>query len=109
MLCSFVLSLAIKWVIFFCLRASLNIFDIFQAVNKFICELRLREMNPEKWCKIAVLALDEEEWMQVHLFSNILQVCLFHILYFPPNSRSFFSMLTTPSVKNLTAVFFCST
>ena len=46
-----------------------------QAVDEFVCELRLREVNPEKRRKIAALALDEEEWTRVRLFSNILQVC----------------------------------
>ena len=45
-----------------------------QAVDKFICELRLWEANPEKWRKIAALALNKEEWTCVRLFTNILQV-----------------------------------
>ena len=37
----------------------------------------------EKRRKIAALALDEEEWTRVRLFSNILQVCnITRILYF---------------------------
>ena len=82
---------------FLCLNVLLSIFDILQAVDEFVCELRLREMNPEKQCKIAALALDEEEWTWVHLFSNILQVHLLHILCFPPYLHSFFSMPTIHS------------
>jgi hypothetical protein len=52
----------------------LNELNLLQAADKFVCELRLREMNPEKWRKIAALALDEEEWTHMRLFSNILQV-----------------------------------
>jgi hypothetical protein len=55
----------------------LNMLNNLQAVDEFICKLRLREVNPEKWHNIATLALDEEEWTHVCLFSNILQVCLF--------------------------------
>jgi hypothetical protein len=51
------------------------IFIVSQAVEEFVCELRLRETNPEKCHKIAALALDKEEWTHMHLFSNILQVC----------------------------------
>jgi hypothetical protein len=54
----------------------LDTLNILQAVDEFVCKLRLREANPEKRHKIATLALDEEEWTRVHLFSNILQVCL---------------------------------
>jgi hypothetical protein len=50
--------------------------NVLQAVDEFVCELRLRETNPEKRHKIAALALDKEEWMRVRLFSNILQVHL---------------------------------
>jgi hypothetical protein len=48
----------------------LNSLNILQAVDKFVCELRLRETNPKKQHKIAALALD----------SNILQVwpCVLH-------------------------------
>ena len=51
-----------------------NNLNVLQAVDKFVCELRLREANPEKWPKIAAIVLNEEEWMCVHLFTNILQV-----------------------------------
>ena len=47
---------------------------VLQAIDEFVCELRLKETNLEKWRKIATLALDEEEWTHVRLFSNILQV-----------------------------------
>ena len=82
MLCSRVQSLAVKWVMihFFCC-ASLSTLDILQAVDEFVCELRLRELNPKKQRKIAVLALDEEEWTWVCLFSNILQVSPSRSLY----------------------------
>ena len=75
-------SLAVKWVMihFFCC-ASLSTLDILQAVDEFVCELRLRELNPEKRRKIAALALDEEEWTRVRLFSNILQVSPSRSLY----------------------------
>ena len=51
-----------------------NNLNVLQAVDEFVCELRLREANPEKWHKIAALALNEEEWTHVRLFTNILQV-----------------------------------
>ena len=60
-----------KWVI----SIWYLILIILQAIDEFICELQLKETNMEKWCKIAALALDEEEWTCMHLFSNILQVC----------------------------------
>ena len=47
---------------------------VLQAIDEFVCELRLKETNLEKRRKIAALALDEEEWTRVRLFSNILQV-----------------------------------
>ena len=56
------------------IHALRNNFNVLQAVDEFVCELRLREANPEKWRKIAALALNEEEWTRVRLFTNILQV-----------------------------------
>ena len=52
-----------------------NNLNVLQAVDEFICELRLRETNPKKWHKMAILALNKEEWTHVHLFTNILQLC----------------------------------
>jgi hypothetical protein len=45
-----------------------------QAVDEFIYELSYKENNLKKRHKIAVLTLNEGEWMRVHLFCNILQV-----------------------------------
>ncbi|KAH9063531.1 hypothetical protein EDB87DRAFT_199265 [Lactarius vividus] len=44
-----------------------------QAVDEFIGELKLKEADTEKRCKLAALALDEEEWTRVRLLCNILQ------------------------------------
>jgi hypothetical protein len=46
-----------------------------QLVDKFIFDLARKDVNAEKRHKISSLALDEEEWMRVHLFCNLLQVC----------------------------------
>ena len=45
-----------------------------QAVDEFIYELGLKESNIEKRRKIDSLALHKDEWMQVHLFCNLLRV-----------------------------------
>ena len=45
-----------------------------KAIEDFIFELGQKESNTEKCCKITALSMDDEEWMRVHLFCNILQV-----------------------------------
>jgi hypothetical protein len=45
-----------------------------QLVDKFIFDLACKDVNAEKRRKISLLALEEEEWMRVHLFCNLLQV-----------------------------------
>jgi hypothetical protein len=47
---------------------------VVQAVNEFIYELGRKETNAEKRRKLTSLALNEDEWTQVCLFCNILQV-----------------------------------
>ena len=88
---------------------ALQYFTVLKAVDEFICELRLRETNPDKRRKIAALALDEDEWTRVRLFSNILQVCLYtflsigHIMYIPQhadNSQHAFSASSRPTLHN---------
>ena len=80
-----------------------------KAVDEFVCELRLWGTNPDKWRKIAALALDEDEWTRVCLFSNILQVCLYaillisHLMYIPQhadNSQHAFSASSRPTLHN---------
>ena len=49
--------------------------SVLQAVDKFIFQLAAKETAAEKWNKISALNLHNEEWTQVCLFCNILQVC----------------------------------
>ena len=47
-----------------------------QSVNEFIYGLGLKEATADQRRKTSALVLSEEEWTRVHLFCNILQVCL---------------------------------
>jgi hypothetical protein len=67
-------------ILFFMSAVWSLILNVLQTVDEFVYELRLRETSPEKKRKIAALALDEQEWTRVCLFSNILQVCLLCIV-----------------------------
>jgi hypothetical protein len=74
---------------FFHLMSNLN-YGVLQAVDEFVCELRLKETNNKKQHKLAALGLDEEEWTCVCLFCNVLQVCV-EVMNYSDNSK------TTPS------------
>ena len=45
-----------------------------QQVNQFVCQLSMKEPNAEKRRKLANLMLSEDEWTQVRLFNNLLDV-----------------------------------
>jgi ABC-type cobalamin transport system ATPase subunit len=45
-----------------------------EAIDEFVLELGLKEGNSEKRRKMTSLTLNSEEWTQVRLFCNILQV-----------------------------------
>ena len=45
-----------------------------QCIEDFIFKLGRKESNTEKRRKITALSMDDEEWMRVRLFCNILQV-----------------------------------
>ena len=47
-----------------------------QAIDDFIFELGQKESNAKKCRKINALSMDNEEWMRVRLFCNILQVSI---------------------------------
>jgi hypothetical protein len=64
----------------------------------------------EKWCKIAALALNDEEWTCVHLFCNILQVRLLlstsslllmcGLIQYTNDAQQVFSSSSTLSLQN---------
>jgi hypothetical protein len=55
---------------------SFNARQLLQAVDEFVLGLGAKETNLDKRRKIAALVLHEEEWTQVCLFCNLLQVSL---------------------------------
>ena len=78
---------------------------VHQAINDFVLGLGKKETNVDKQCKIAVLTLHKEEWTQVRLFCNILQVCptfeihLIYIITDTPSTGD--SMQTMPNRHSL--------
>ena len=52
---------------------------LFQAVDKFILGLGVKEANADNRRKISALTLHDEEWTRVRLFCNILQVRVYLI------------------------------
>ena len=56
-----------------CFFAALHLW-LHQSVDEFILGLGIKEANADKRRKISALVLSEEEWTQVRLFCNILQV-----------------------------------
>jgi hypothetical protein len=78
---------------------------VHQAIDDFIFGLGKKEMNVDKRHKIAALTLHEEEWTQVRLFCNILQVhpmFKIHLIYIITDTPSTGdSMQTMPNRHSL--------
>ncbi len=55
----------------------------------------MKESNVEKWCRLGDLTLSEEEWTNVQLFNNLLDVCIHSWVYC--SSLNHCSMLIEPS------------
>lgn len=49
---------------------------LLKSLDDFFYELSRKETNAEKHCRLGDLTLTEEEWSQVQLFCNLLQVCI---------------------------------